>query len=154
VFTAPLHSNGRGSGHIENTALLLLREFISAGTCLPSRCLAVNVYSGSAIPAFRRDVTISCPCRYSNLGRRARSLSLYRLRCSIEYRQKCGILQASMAKKVSLHQFPHRVAFSPFGCTTVFRIFLYAQINFRIRIGNLPPWVSLMTGDKCTICGL
>jgi hypothetical protein len=29
-----------------------------AGTCLPSRCLAMNVYSGSTIPAFRRHVTV------------------------------------------------------------------------------------------------
>jgi hypothetical protein len=33
--------------------------FISAGTCLPSRCLAMIVYSGSAIPAFRRHVTMT-----------------------------------------------------------------------------------------------
>jgi hypothetical protein len=39
VFTAPLHSNGHGVDHIENTALLLLRAFFSAGVCLPSRCL-------------------------------------------------------------------------------------------------------------------
>jgi hypothetical protein len=32
--------------------------FIFDGTCLPSRCLAINVYSGSAIPAFRRHVTL------------------------------------------------------------------------------------------------
>jgi hypothetical protein len=58
VFTAPLHSNGHGADHIENTALLLLREFISAGTCFPSRCLAMNVYCGSVTPAFRHHVTI------------------------------------------------------------------------------------------------
>jgi hypothetical protein len=28
------------------------------GTCLSSRCLAMNVYSGTEIPAFRRQVTI------------------------------------------------------------------------------------------------
>jgi hypothetical protein len=32
--------------------------FISAGTCLPNRCLAMNVSSGSAIPAFTLQVTV------------------------------------------------------------------------------------------------
>jgi hypothetical protein len=32
--------------------------FFAAGTCLPSRCLAVDVSSGSTIPAFRRHVTV------------------------------------------------------------------------------------------------
>jgi hypothetical protein len=32
--------------------------FVAAGTCLPRRCLATNVYSDSTIPAFRRHVTI------------------------------------------------------------------------------------------------
>jgi hypothetical protein len=32
--------------------------FISAGICLLSRCLEMNVYSGSAIPAFRHHVTV------------------------------------------------------------------------------------------------
>jgi hypothetical protein len=32
--------------------------FISAGTYLPSRCLAMNVCSGSAVPAFSRHVVI------------------------------------------------------------------------------------------------
>jgi hypothetical protein len=39
-------------------AVLVASMFISAGTCLPNRFLAMNVYSGSAIPAFRRHVTI------------------------------------------------------------------------------------------------
>jgi hypothetical protein len=39
VLAAPFHSNGRGTDHIENTALLLLRAFVSVGTCLLSRCL-------------------------------------------------------------------------------------------------------------------
>jgi hypothetical protein len=46
VFTPPLHRNGSSS--------IVACVFISAGTCLPSRCLAMNVYSGSAIPAFGR----------------------------------------------------------------------------------------------------
>jgi hypothetical protein len=51
-------SNGHGADHIGNTALLLMREFISAGTCLPSRCVAMNVYCGSAIPAFRHHIRV------------------------------------------------------------------------------------------------
>jgi hypothetical protein len=43
---------------IETAVLILLRVFISAGTCIPNRCLGMNVYSGSAIPAFRRHVRI------------------------------------------------------------------------------------------------
>jgi hypothetical protein len=36
--------------------------FVAAGNCIPSRCLVMNVYFGSAIPAFRRHVTI---CMYN-----------------------------------------------------------------------------------------
>jgi hypothetical protein len=50
VFTLPLHRNG--SSYIAACVL------ISAGTCLPSRCPAVNVYSGSAVPVSRRHVTV------------------------------------------------------------------------------------------------
>jgi hypothetical protein len=46
-----LHRNGSSS--------IVKCVFISAGTCLPSRCLAMNVYSGSAIPAFRRHITMT-----------------------------------------------------------------------------------------------
>jgi hypothetical protein len=46
VFIAPLHSNGSYS-------------IIAAGMCLPSHCLAMNVYSDFTIPAFGRRVTIS-----------------------------------------------------------------------------------------------
>jgi hypothetical protein len=38
------------------------RCIISAGTCLPSRCVAMNVYSGSAIPALRHHVTMFSNC--------------------------------------------------------------------------------------------
>jgi hypothetical protein len=51
MFTSPLHRNGSSS--------TVACVFISVGTCLPSRCLAVNVCSGSATPAFRRHVTVS-----------------------------------------------------------------------------------------------
>jgi hypothetical protein len=50
VFTAPLHSNGSYS--------IVAFVFIAAGMCLPSRCLAMNVYFAFAILAFGRHVTI------------------------------------------------------------------------------------------------
>jgi hypothetical protein len=39
-------------------ATALSRCFFSSGTCLPGRCLAMDVYSGSTISAFRRHVTL------------------------------------------------------------------------------------------------
>jgi hypothetical protein len=51
VFTSPLNRHGSSS--------VVVCLFISGGTCLPSLCLTMNVYSGSAIPAFRRHVRIS-----------------------------------------------------------------------------------------------
>jgi hypothetical protein len=50
LFTAPLHSNGSYSS--------VVCVFDAVGMCLPSRCLAVNVYSDFAIPAFGHHVTI------------------------------------------------------------------------------------------------
>jgi hypothetical protein len=47
---APLHNNGSYS--------TVACVFIAAGMCLPSRCLALNVYSVFAVPAFDRHVTI------------------------------------------------------------------------------------------------
>jgi hypothetical protein len=38
VFTASVHSKNCSAYHIENTALQCLPAFVSAGTCLPSRC--------------------------------------------------------------------------------------------------------------------
>jgi hypothetical protein len=58
IFTAPLHSIGRGAGNTENTALLLMWAFISTWICLPSRCLAISVYSDFTIPAFGRHATV------------------------------------------------------------------------------------------------
>jgi hypothetical protein len=49
VFTSPLHRNGSS---------IVVCVFITAGTCLLSRCLAMNVYSGTAIAAFRLHDTI------------------------------------------------------------------------------------------------
>jgi hypothetical protein len=53
--TSLLHRNGSSS--------IVACMFTSRRTCLPSHCLAWNVYYGSAIPAFRHHVTISSPCR-------------------------------------------------------------------------------------------
>jgi hypothetical protein len=39
--------------YLNNTSIVTY-IFVAAVTCLPTRCLAMNVYSGSAIPAFRR----------------------------------------------------------------------------------------------------
>jgi hypothetical protein len=41
-----------------NNPSLVACVFVTVGTCLPSRCLEMNVYSGSTIPASRRHVTI------------------------------------------------------------------------------------------------
>jgi hypothetical protein len=43
---------------MEMAVRLLLRVSISAGTCLLSHCLAMNVYPSSTILAFRHHVTI------------------------------------------------------------------------------------------------
>jgi hypothetical protein len=51
VFTSPLHRNGSSS--------IVPCEFVAAGMCLPSRCLVIDVCSGSTILDFRRNVTIS-----------------------------------------------------------------------------------------------
>jgi hypothetical protein len=50
VFTAPLHSNGSYS--------IVACVFVEGGMCLPSHCLALNVYSDFIIPAFGCHVTI------------------------------------------------------------------------------------------------
>jgi hypothetical protein len=50
VSTALLHSNGSCS--------IFARVFVAAGMCLPSRCLAINVYSDFTVPAFGRHVTL------------------------------------------------------------------------------------------------
>jgi hypothetical protein len=50
MFNSPLHRNGSSS--------IVACVFISAEFCLTGRCLAMSVYSGSAIPASRRHVTI------------------------------------------------------------------------------------------------
>jgi hypothetical protein len=50
IITSPLHRNSSSS--------IVSCVLISAGTCLQNRCLAMNVYSGSAILDFRRHVTL------------------------------------------------------------------------------------------------
>jgi hypothetical protein len=49
---------------LKNTSIVAY-VFFAAETCLPSRCLAMNVYSGSTVPAFRRHVTILTYCCYT-----------------------------------------------------------------------------------------
>jgi hypothetical protein len=41
-----------------NNTSIVACLFVATGTCLPNRCLAMNVYSEFTIPAFRRHVTI------------------------------------------------------------------------------------------------
>jgi hypothetical protein len=53
VFTAPLLGNG--------TYSFVVCVFVAPGICLPSRCLAMNVYSDFTIPAFGRQITILPP---------------------------------------------------------------------------------------------
>jgi hypothetical protein len=48
---------GRQRATPSPTVLLLLRVFVSAGTFLPSRCLATAVSFGSTISGFRRHIT-------------------------------------------------------------------------------------------------
>jgi hypothetical protein len=50
VYTSPLHINGSSS--------IAACVFVDAVMCLPNRCLAKGVCSGSTIPALRRHVTI------------------------------------------------------------------------------------------------
>jgi hypothetical protein len=44
---------------LETGCYIVAHVFVAAGMCLPSHCLALDVYSGSTIPAFRCHVTIS-----------------------------------------------------------------------------------------------
>jgi hypothetical protein len=41
-----------------NISFIVAYIFVATGTCLLSSCLAVNVYSGSTVPAFRHHVTV------------------------------------------------------------------------------------------------
>jgi hypothetical protein len=45
MFTAPLHSNGRGADHIEITVIVLLRALPSNNHCLQSHRLATGLYA-------------------------------------------------------------------------------------------------------------
>jgi hypothetical protein len=54
-----------------NNNSIVAYVFVAAGTCLPSRCLTMNLYSGSNIPAFRRHVTICL--RHSGVSRNSTS---------------------------------------------------------------------------------
>jgi hypothetical protein len=44
--------------HFPNNLFIIACVLVTAGACSPSRCLALNIYSGSAITAFRRHITI------------------------------------------------------------------------------------------------
>jgi hypothetical protein len=62
VFTAPLHSNGRGVDHIENTVLILLRACTlwalpSKGRCLKSHCLATGLSATVSLNLAHKVVT-------------------------------------------------------------------------------------------------
>jgi hypothetical protein len=46
-----------------NNTTIVACLFVAVGTCLPRLCLAMNVYSDSTIPAFRRHVTICSSVR-------------------------------------------------------------------------------------------
>jgi hypothetical protein len=50
MFTASLHSSWSYS--------IVVCIFVATGMCLPIRCLAMNVYSDFAIPAFGRHITV------------------------------------------------------------------------------------------------
>jgi hypothetical protein len=49
VFTEPMHSNGSYS--------IVACAFVASGVFLPSRCLAMNVYSHFIIPTFGHHIT-------------------------------------------------------------------------------------------------
>jgi hypothetical protein len=51
LVSLPIHCLETGSS-------IVACLFVSEGICLPSRCLAIDVSSGSMIPAFGRHVTI------------------------------------------------------------------------------------------------
>jgi hypothetical protein len=48
----------RTENTVFNINSIVACEFVVRGTCLPSRCLAMHVSSGSTIPSFRRHDTV------------------------------------------------------------------------------------------------
>jgi hypothetical protein len=52
MFITSLYSN--------KSYLIVAYVFVAAGMCLPSRCLAMKIYSDFAIPAFWRHVAVCC----------------------------------------------------------------------------------------------
>jgi hypothetical protein len=50
VFSSPLHNNTSNS--------IVAYVFVAASMCLPSRCVAINVYSDFTIQEFGRHVTV------------------------------------------------------------------------------------------------
>jgi hypothetical protein len=61
VFTAPLHSNGSYS--------IFACLFVAAGMCLPSRCLAMSVYSNIILLDFGRHITLEFVPTYIVVGK-------------------------------------------------------------------------------------
>jgi hypothetical protein len=90
-----LHSDGTLPNHGKSIVTCLL---VSLGTCLPNRCLAMNVYSCSAISAFRRHVTISYVLSTISLHYNILKFSLKYLYLDI-LRKKCEICQLSFRLK-------------------------------------------------------
>jgi hypothetical protein len=56
-----------------NYTSIVIYIFVSAGTCLPSYSIAVNIYSGFTIPAFRQHVTIDCDVTHDSQNNGARN---------------------------------------------------------------------------------
>jgi hypothetical protein len=70
VFTTPLHINGPGADHTENTVLLLLCAWMlqalpSNGGCLQSHCLATGLYSATCY-VFGREIRKRNQSEYRN----------------------------------------------------------------------------------------
>jgi hypothetical protein len=69
-LASSLYSLGRPQQKtsFSNNPFIITYVLVAVGICLPSRCLAMNVYSGSAIPAFRCHVTIYSPLLFRRWG--------------------------------------------------------------------------------------
>jgi hypothetical protein len=70
--------------HINDSSSIIACVFVAAGMCLPSRCLVMDVCSGSTIPAFRRHVTVWFFTAYQVISfiricQRSQEISSYRL---------------------------------------------------------------------------
>jgi hypothetical protein len=61
-----LYGLGVDPNAVSNNSSVVACIIFAALTCLPSRCIAVEVSSGSTIQAFRRHVTYICVCVQSS----------------------------------------------------------------------------------------